>query len=68
VKPHLGSRYTSGHIVRRDSATGVYEELNSPLYSATERSVQRALLQPQGRSLLSRLRAAFENVTQMRRK
>ena len=40
----IGTRYTSAHIVRRDSSTGVYEELNSPLYGVADQNTQAWLI------------------------
>jgi hypothetical protein len=44
MKPKLSSRWEPGHVVRRDTSTGLFEEINSPMYDNTEIKVQRALL------------------------
>jgi hypothetical protein len=46
----IGSRWRPGHRVFRDDETGTYSEVNSPMRSATELLVQRALLAPKRRS------------------
>ena len=42
----IGSRWRPGHIERRESDSGFYESVNSPMHSYAEVSVQRALLRP----------------------
>lgn len=42
--PVIGARWKPGHIVRRDTETGMFEEVNSPLESRTEIVAQRALM------------------------
>jgi hypothetical protein len=44
MKPQLSSRWKPGHVVRRDTGAGTYEEINSPMYDNAEIKVQRALL------------------------
>ena len=45
-RPHIGSRWTPQHVVRQDSASGFYEELNAPSsrLSADAVALQSALL------------------------
>lgn len=43
----IGTRYTRRHVVRQDTSTGTYEEVNSPLETRTERAAQLALLAKQ---------------------
>lgn len=47
-RPHVGARWTPQHIVRQDSASGFYEELNAPSsrLSADAANLQTALLAP----------------------
>ncbi len=40
----IGLRWKPGHVMRRDTESGHYEEVNSPSDSNTERLIQRALL------------------------
>ncbi len=42
--PVIGARWKPGHIIRRDTETGTFEEVNSPLESRTELVAQRALI------------------------
>lgn len=42
----ISTRHKTGHIIRRDTELGTYEEINSPLATLTELQVQRALLCP----------------------
>lgn len=44
--PHIGARWTPAHVVRQDSASGYYEELNAPSsrLSADAMALQSALL------------------------
>lgn len=45
-RPHIGARWTPEHVVRQDSASGFYEELNAPSsrLSADAVALQAALL------------------------
>lgn len=46
-KVDLGVRFSRGmHLLRREPALGIYEEVNSPALTQTEDVVQRALLAP----------------------
>lgn len=62
----IGSRWRPGHIERRESDSGFYESVNSPMHSYAEVSVQRALLRPAPRGAaqvvprLTLVRAAVE--------
>lgn len=47
----IGSRWTPSAIERRDSCTGAYEYVNSPLLTATELMVQTALLSTKSRRM-----------------
>lgn len=40
----IGSRWLPGHVERRDTSTGFYEQINSPMTSRAELDIQRALL------------------------
>lgn len=40
----ISSRWKPGHIVRHDSEAGTYEEINPPLHTPTEHSVQHAFI------------------------
>ena len=40
----IGTRWKPGHVIRRDTETGDYCEINSPMRSASEWFVQRAML------------------------
>lgn len=40
----IGTRWTPGHVVRIDSVTGRYEEINPPQLSADALKLQQALL------------------------
>lgn len=45
-RPHIGARWTPEHVVRQDSASGFYEEVNAPSsrLSADAVALQAALL------------------------
>jgi hypothetical protein len=58
--PLIGSRWIPGPIERRDSSTGFYELVNSPMTSAAELAVQRALLAPISAAVERRLLAILE--------
>ena len=40
----ISTRWKPGHVVRHDSLTGTFEEVNSPLNSGAEVFAQHALL------------------------
>ena len=40
----IGSRWRPGHVERRDTETGLYEQINSRMDHHIELSIQRALL------------------------
>lgn len=40
----ISSRHKPGHIIRRDTELGTYEEINSPVTTLVELHAQRALL------------------------
>lgn len=47
----IGTRWRPGHVERRDSETGFFEAINSPIDSRAEIEIQRALLwRPETRS------------------
>lgn len=45
-KVRIGERWVPEHVVRRDTKAGIYEEINSPMYKASEGEIQAALLKP----------------------
>ena len=44
MSANIGTRWKPGHVIRRDTETGDYCEINSPMRSATEWFVQQAML------------------------
>ena len=43
---HIGARWAPGFVERRDTQAGTFEAINSPIATAAELEVQRALLRP----------------------
>lgn len=44
AKVKIGSRWAAGHVLRRDSETGIYEEVNPPIDGQFDRMLQDALI------------------------
>lgn len=51
----IGSRHIEGHVIRRDTHAGTYEEINSPVTTLVEKHAQHALLNRKPPSNLDRL-------------
>lgn len=62
IRPSIGSRHVTQHVVRRDSLTGFYEELNCPLEGRFESEIQAALLRKPKTEKKSRLRGNLRAV------
>jgi hypothetical protein len=60
----IGTRWQEGHVLRRDTSTGFYEEINPPMRTHCERFVQQALLMP----IKPRVAARINQILAMRRK
>lgn len=60
----IATRWPDRFVERRDTETGIYEAINSPMVTRDEAAIQRALLLPLPVSIAARIARIFRTTNQ----